>query len=359
MAEYAQLEGNITDRLSTSVALRHEDYSDFGTNLSYALSGRYDFDNGFALRGTVSTGFRAPGLGQQHGSATTSVSYPEGNSLGLPEGIYLRGLVPVDNELAVLLGSEPLKPETTRSFTIGAVWNPIPSFTTTVDLYQIDLEDRILMSSSMSLVADSVKAYLADNGIDNPQYVALAYFTNAAEMRIRGIGVVSNYFRELDSGGTFETTVNWSYHKNEVTGVRPNPPVLEALGDVGFNRITRSQTKGLLADQMPRSKFIWTNTYKKGNWGLTGTALRYGGVTEYSSTSADNDDIYPAKWIFNASFDYYRDRWTFTLGADNVFDTYPQKAPEGSNYHGIFRYPSSSPFGSQGAFVYGKVKYSW
>src|SRR3546814_3765578 len=68
IAEYVQLEGNLTDRLSTSLAVRHEDYSDFGTNLSYALSGRYGFDNGFALRGTVSTGFRAPGLGQQHRS---------------------------------------------------------------------------------------------------------------------------------------------------------------------------------------------------------------------------------------------------------------------------------------------------
>ncbi|MGY0556649.1 TonB-dependent receptor plug domain-containing protein [Lysobacter sp. A421] len=359
IAEYVQLEGNITERLSTSLAVRHEDYSDFGTNVSYALSGRYDFDNGFALRGTVSTGFRAPGLGQQHGSATTSVSYPEGNSLGLPEGIYLRGLVPVNNELAVLLGSEPLKAETSKSFTIGAVWNPIPALTTTVDLYQIDLDDRILMSSSMSLVADSVQDYLADNGVSDPQFVALAYFTNAAQMRIRGIGMVTNYFTELANGGEFETTVNWSYHKNEVTGVRPNPAVLEALGDVGFNRITRSQTKGLLADQMPRSKFIWTNTYKKDHWGITGTALRYGGVTEYSSTDAINDDIYPAKWILNTAVDYYSDRWTFTLGADNILDTYPQKAPEGSDFHGIFPYPSSSPFGSQGAFVYGKVSYRW
>lgn len=359
VAEYVQLEGNLSERLSTSIALRHEDYSDFGNNLSYALSTRYDFDDGFALRGTVSTGFRAPGLGQQHGSTTTSVSYPEGNSLGLPEGIYLRGLVPVDNELAQLLGSEPLKPETTHSYTIGAVWNPVPSFTTTVDLYQIDLKDRILMSSSMSLVADSVKQYLADNGIDNPQYVALAYFTNAADMRTRGIGIVSNYFRKLQNGGTFETTVNWSYNKNEVTSVRPNPAVLDALGNIGFNRVTRSQTKGLLADQMPRSKFIWTNTYKKDNWGVTATALRYGRVTYYSSTSSVYDEIYPGKWIFNASADYYRDRWTFSLGADNLLDTYPQRVPEGSDYHGIFPYSSSSPFGSQGAFVYGKVKYAW
>ena len=359
IAEYAQLEGNLTDRLSTSVAVRHEDYSDFGTNTSYALSGRFDFFNGFALRGTVSTGFRAPGLGQQHASVTTSVSYPEGNSLGLPEGIYLRGLVPVDNKTARLLGSEPLKPEKTRSVTIGGVWSPTNNFTTTVDLYDIQLKDRILMSSSMSLVTDSVKEYLAENGIVNSEYVALAYFTNAAEMNIKGIGIVSNYLKDFDNGGTWQSTVNWSYHKNKVTKVRPNPPVLDALGDVGFQRITRSQRKGLLADQMPRSKFIWTNNYRKNNWGFTASAVRYGGFTDYSSTSYVYDDVYPGKWLVNASVDYHLDRWTFTVGSDNIFDTYPQEAPEGSNFHGIFKYPSASPFGQQGAFWYGKIRYAW
>ncbi len=358
-SEYVQLEGNLTPKLSTSLAVRHEDYSDFGTNTSYAVSGRYDFTDTFAVRGTVSTGFRAPGLGQQHASVTTSVSYPEGNSLGLPEGIYLRGLVPVDNKIARLLGSEPLKAETSRSYTVGFVWNPTRSFTTTVDLYDIELENRILMSSSMSLVTDSVKDYLADNGIPNSPYVALAYFTNAAKMRIRGIGVVSNYHTRFDNGATFQSTLNWSYHKNEVTSVRPNPEVLNQLGDIGFHRITRSQKKGLLADRMPRSKIIWTNTFKTGNWGFVGTAIRYGRVTDYSSTSYLNDDVYHGKWLFSASVDYYLDRWTFTLGADNIFDTYPDKAPEGSNFHGIFPYPSSSPFGSQGAFVYGKVAYRW
>src|SRR3546814_11604297 len=133
------------------------------------------------------------------------------------------------------------------------------------------------MSSSMSLVSDSVLDYLGDNGSENPQYVALAYFTNAADMRIRGIGIVSNYFKEFDNGWLFETTVNWAYHKNEVTSVRPNPEVLEALGDVGFHRITRSQTKGLLADQMPRSKFNWPTTYRKNKRKCIVTAPHNGG----------------------------------------------------------------------------------
>src|SRR3546814_9911296 len=104
------------------------------------------------------------------------------------------------------------------------------------------------MSSSMSLVADSVLDYLGDNGIENPQYVALAYFTNAADMRIRGIGIVSNYFKEFDNGGLFETTLNWAYHKNEVTSVRPNPEVLEAE-----RKSTRLHSSHYCASRMPSS----------------------------------------------------------------------------------------------------------
>ncbi len=359
VAEYVQLEGNLTDKFSTSLAVRHEDYSDFGTNTSYAVSGRYQFTDAFALRGTYSTGFRAPGLGQQHASVTTSVSYPEGNSLGLPEGIYLRGLVPVSNNLAQLLGSEPLKPETSRSATAGIVWNPTDSFTGTFDVYDITLNNRILMSSSMSLVAPSVKSYLAANGVVNAEYVALAYFTNATQLRIQGAGIVANYHKDFDNGGSLQSTLSYSYHKNKVTRVRPNPPVLDALGDIGFQRITRSQKKGLLADEMPRSKVIWTNTYNQGHWGFTFTATRYGRYTSYSSTSYIYDIVYPHKWIFNGAVDYYHDRWTFTLGMDNLFDTYPMKTPESDNFHGIFPYSSSSPFGFEGGYYYGKVAYRW
>src|SRR5699024_2275111 len=268
VAEYVQLEGNLTERLSTSIAARHEDYSDFGTTTSGAVSGRFDFTPKFALRGTVSTGFRAPGLGQQHYSQTSSTSFPEGNSAGLPEGIYLRGIVPVDNPLAELLGSEPLKPEKSRSYTFGMVWSPTSAFTTTVDVYQIKVRNRIALSSSISLPKPSVLEYLADNGIEHPQFVALNYFTNAGDVTVKGVGWVSSYQKAFDDGGSLRSTLSMSYHKNEVDNVRPNPAVLDALGDVGFQRLTRSAIKGLLADSMPRSKVIWTNSYDKGHWGF-------------------------------------------------------------------------------------------
>src|SRR6185312_8611831 len=121
LAEYVQLESNITDAFDMSLSARHSNYSDFGSNTSYAVSGRYEFNKAFALRGTVSTGFRAPTLGQEHYFETSSTFFGAGNNLGLPEGIYLRGIVPSTMPLAALLGGEPLKPEKARNYTIGAV----------------------------------------------------------------------------------------------------------------------------------------------------------------------------------------------------------------------------------------------
>jgi iron complex outermembrane receptor protein len=358
LAEYVQFETNLTEKLGASLAARHEDYSDFGTTTSGALSLRYDFTDTFALRGSASTGFRAPTLGQQHYSETTSASFGAGNSLGLPPGIYLRGLVPVDNPIALLLGSEPLKPEKSRNYTFGMVWNPNDAFNLSVDLYQITVRNRIALSSSISTSTPAVRDYLAANGITNLQYSGIAYFTNAGDVRSQGVDVVSSFRNDFDGGASLTSTLAATYNKNKVTDVRPNPPVLDALGAI-FVRLNRSATKGLLADSAPRSKVILTETYNNGHWTLTGSATRYGRITSYGSTSYLDDQVYPHKWLFDLALSYDRDNWTFTVGGDNVFDTYPARTREDSDQNGVFPYSSSSPFGFQGAFVYGKVTYHW
>jgi iron complex outermembrane receptor protein len=358
LAEYVQLETNLTDKLGVSLAGRHEDYTDFGTTTSGALSARFDFTDTFALRGSVSTGFRAPTLGQQHYSETTSASFGAGNSLGLPPGIYLRGLVPVDNPIALLLGSEPLKPEKSRNYTFGMVWNPTDALSLSIDAYQISVSDRIALSSSISTSTPAVVDYLAANGVTNLQYSGIAYFTNAGDVRSQGVDWVSSYRSDFSNGGTLMTTLSATYNKNKVTGVRPNPAVLDSLGAI-FQRLNRSATKGLLADTAPRSKVILTETYNLGRWGVTGTATRYGRITSYGSTSYLDDQVYPHKWIIDLAVNYNLDQWTFTVGSDNVLNTYPAKTRQDSDQNGAFPYSSSSPFGFQGAFVYGKVMYHW
>jgi iron complex outermembrane receptor protein len=357
-AAYMQLEGNLTDKLSASAAVRHEHYSDFGGTTSAALSGRFDFTDTFALRGSASTGFRAPGLGQQHYSETTSSYFGTGNSLGLPAGIYLRGLVPVDNPIARLLGSQALKPERSRNYTFGMVWNPSDAFSLTVDAYRITVRNRIALSSTLSLSTPAVKDYLAANGITNLQYSGISYFTNAGNVRSQGIDWVSSYYSDFGDDGALTTTLSATYNKNKVTGVRPNPAVLDSLG-ANFQRLNRSAIKGLLADTAPRSKVILTETYNRGRWALTGTLTRYGRITEYGSTSYLDDVVYPHKWILDLAASYRLDRWSFTLGADNVLNTYPKRTPADQDNDGVFPYSSSSPFGFQGAYVYGKVAYRW
>ncbi|MEP7186236.1 MAG: TonB-dependent receptor [Rhodanobacter sp.] len=357
-AEYAQLEGNLTDKLSFSAAARHEDYSDFGTTTSAALSGRFDFTDSFALRGSASTGFRAPTLGQQYYSETTSAAFGAGNSLGLPPGIYLRGLVPVNNPIAVLLGSEALKPEKSRNYTFGMVWNPTSALSLSIDAYQITVRNRIALSSSLSTSTPAVVDYLAANGVTNLQYSGISYFTNAGNVRSQGIDWVSSYISEFGNAGTLTTTLAATYNKNKVTSIRPNPPILDSLG-VLFQRLNRSAIKGLLADTAPRSKVILTETYNVGRWGFTGSATRYGRITTYGSSSYLDDQVYSHKWLVDLAVNYNLESWTFTVGGDNVFNTYPDKTRQDSDQNGAFPYSSSSPFGFQGAYVYGKVMYHW
>ena len=92
---------------------------------------------------------------------------------------------------------------------------------------------------------------------------------------------------------------------------------------------------------------------------IVGTGTRYGRITTYGSTSYLDDQVYPHKWIIDLALNYNLDQWTFTVGSDNVLNTYPAKTRQDSDQDGAFPYSSSSPFGFQGAFVYGKVMYHW
>ena len=360
VAEYLSLETNLSDRLGTSLALRHEDYSDFGTTTSGSLAGRFDFTDRFAIRASASTGFRAPSLAQQYYSYTSSLYYGPGNSLGLPADIYNTGLVASTSPIGQLLGGEPLKPEKSRNYTAGLVWNPVDALNLSLDIYQIDLRDRITLSSNLATTSTAVRDYLAANGITNTNYSGIAYFTNAVNTRTRGVDFVGSYLFDLANAGTLQTTLSYNYNKNKVTDIKPNPAILDSLG-LNLSRIDRRDQFGLLADTTPRSKLILNELYSIGDWSLNGTLTRYGKFTAYNSSSPARDETFGSKWLLDLALNYNVNQWTFTLGADNVFNTYPDKASAELNNdnNGTFPYSVFSPFGFNGAYVYGKLAYHW
>jgi len=364
VAEYLDLETNLTDRFGASAAVRHEHYNDFGNTTSGSLAGRFDFTDTFALRGSVSTGFRAPSLGQEYFSQTSSLFMAAGNSVGLPAGIYNAGLVPVGSQIAKLLGSEPLKPEKSTNYTFGAVWSP-GNWNLSLDLYQINIRDRISLSGAIATTGADVVDYLAANGVGNLNFRSIDYFTNAANTRTRGVDLVATYFANFGNAGTLSSTLSANYNQNLVTSVKANPAVLTNLG-VNFVRLTRQDIKGYLADSAPRSKLVLNEMYNVGNWGFTGVLTRYGRYTSYvSSLAAYNaatgvvDQTFTPKWVLDLAANYTLDKWTFTLGVDNAFDTYPDKNIPNNSNNGTLKYSTFSPFGYNGAYAYGKVRYSW
>ncbi|MGO4702821.1 TonB-dependent receptor plug domain-containing protein [Dyella sp. 2RAB6] len=358
VAEYVSLETNLTDKLGSSLAVRHEHYSDFGNTTSGALALRYDFTDRFALRGSASTGFRAPSLAQQNYSYVSSLFFGAGNSLGLPQGIYNTGIVPSTSKVATLLGGEPLKPEKSRNFTAGAVWNPIDPLNLSIDVYQIKIDNRIALSSNLATNSAAVHNYLVANGVTELNYSGIAYFTNAVNTRTRGVDLVASYLFDFGNAGTLQTTLSYNYNKNKVTDLKPNPAALNALG-LNLKRIDRRDQYGLLADTTPRSKLILSSLYSVDRWSVSGTLTRYGSFVSYNSTTATLDQKFDSKWLLDLALNYNLDRWSFTLGADNVFNTYPNRVIPANDNNGTLPYSVFSPFGFNGAYVYGKLAYRW
>jgi len=344
---YADLEADITDKFSLGLAGRYEDYSDFGDTTTGKLSARYAFTDKVALRGTVSTGFRAPSLQQQY-YQSTSTNFIN----GVPFDIIT---FKVTNPAAIALGAEPLKPEKSTNYGLGLVLQPVDALYITVDAYQIDVDDRIYLSENL---VGPVGDYLAQvHGIFNVS--GGRYFTNALDTRTRGIDAIGTYSWAL-SGGTLGLTAGYNYNKTTIQKIAANPATLEAVADqygIVLNRIGRVE-QGRVTKGAPRDKFLLGGTWKSEHWGFNATATRYGEFTSFGTT-ANLDQTYDAKWTLDLSGSFFLDHWTFTLGGDNVLNEYPDLSTAGAGTRNYLPYNTASPFGFNGAYVYGKIGYKW
>ena len=344
-AVYAGLEADLTDSFSAGIAGRYEDYDDFGSQASGKLSARYAFTDAVALRGTVSSGFRAPSLAQQYFQTVSTVFLA-----GIPVPFEIRTF-PASSDVAQAFGAEPLQPEESLSYSLGLVLQPVDRLYVTIDAYHIEVDDRIALSSN--LTGDAVRLLLESQGIFGVN--GGRYFTNAIDTRTQGIDVVANYGFDLGTG-TLDLTAGWNYTDTEVTRIAPNPAELEQAG-LNLERIDRTEI-GRIEDGFPNSKLLLAGTWSLPSWDFTLAATRYGSVTTRPSDST-NDQTYGAKWLLDASAAYRLDNWTITLGADNLLNEYPDENTFPNSTNGQFPYSNLSPFGFNGAFAYAKIDFRW
>ncbi|HET6972070.1 MAG TPA: TonB-dependent receptor, partial [Phenylobacterium sp.] len=350
-AVYGELGWDATSKLFVGAAARYENYSDSsGDTLTGKLTARYQVTPIFALRAAVSNGFRAPGLAQQHYAATSS-QFRTVN--GVNNLLLLIKTLPVSAPEAIALGAQPLTPEKSKNLSAGLTLQPAPGLDITVDGYQIEVDHRIAITSTLTGAA--VSAILASKGL-SPDLSA-QYYTNAIDTRSRGVDVVGTYRRDLGDWGQLRVNVGYNHNTTTILHIIPNPPQLTALGSsfVLFGR----GSQGFLTTSYPHSKFnLGANwAWQKLNVNLRTT--RYGGFTVLADL-ASQDRHFTAKWVTDLEVSYkVLENVTVAAGANNLFNEYPDKNGIYNPATGSGQFPGTSPFGFTGGSWYARVQYNF
>ncbi|EIW88392.1 TonB-dependent receptor [Alishewanella agri BL06] len=343
LGAYVDLEANLTDNMLGSVAVRAEDYSDFGSNVTGKAALRYDFTDNFAIRGSLQNGFRAPSLQQQNFTATST------NFInGVPFDITT---FPVSDPVAQALGAQALDAEESVNYSLGTVFR-IGGVSVTIDGYRIDIDDRIVLSEN--LTAANVRDYLTSQG-----FIGIGggrFFINGVDTETQGVDVVINWSLPTDKLGLFDFTLVGNYNETKVTSV-PETSQLSALNPAPtlFGRVNvLTFEKGT-----PKDKYGATVNWSFDNLSATLKATRYGEVLAPGTTPA-TDFILSPKTLVDLEARYeFNDNWTLAFGADNIFDQYPDAFPINLNTTGATSFSNYSPFGRSGRLFYGRVAYNF
>lgn len=352
-AVYGDVAWDPSRDITLGAAARFEHYDDAsGDTLIWKVNGRYAATEWLAVRAAANTGFRAPAVAQQIYTQTTN-QFRTVN--GVPNVLLQIKTLGVDDPAAIALGAEPLEPETSFNISAGVVLTPMPNFSLTLDAYQIDVDGRITITST--LTGTAISQILIANGLDGN--LSAQYYTNAIDTRTRGVDIVATYKHGLFGVGDMQWNVGYNYNQTDITDVIDNPPELSAISGELFDRTRRSN----LTTNLPRTKLSINNTASVGDFILSTRLTRYGkfdvfqnGVTSGGVTTYPNDLSFGAKWIADLELNWQvTEAVDVAIGSNNLFNTYPDETGQISATLGQGAYPGTSPIGFTGGSYYARV----
>lgn len=326
-----------------AAAVRYEDYSDFGSNTSWKLSGRYDLTDRFAVRAAVNTGFRAPSVQQLYFTNISTLFFDRGDGLQPERSGTFNNLSPVTEAL----GIGALQPEESTSRSLGFVWNGYDGLAVTLDAYQIDIDDRIVLSGDLSpqdssAVAEALATTTAENA---------RFFVNAVDTTTEGIDLVVSKNYELGGYGQLNTQLAYGYNDTEINSINL-PSLLDGLDSQLFDQDERVR----MTESVTSSSGSLGLTHTLGDW-TTNLQMSYFGT--YRINYSSGKETYGPNWITDLAVSYrWSDGLNLTVGAQNLFSEYPDERGEGNQFNGIFKYPlTNSPIGFNGGYFYTELEY--
>jgi iron complex outermembrane receptor protein len=326
---YVDGEWEPLDNVILGAAVRYEDFDDFGTTTNYKIAGNWRVTENFGLRGTVSTGFKAPTPGQSN-AFNVSTEF----DLELQD-LVNNGTVPSTSAPALLRGGAPLEPEESTNFTFGTFFN-LGGLDVTIDYFQIEVDDRLSLTQDFELTPEEVEDLINEGITSAGNLQNFRFFANDFDTETKGFDVVATY---PVSWSNSETTFSLAYNKTDTS-------ITDAGTNIGETRI-REYEEGL-----PETRYNVAANHFMGDW-------RFLARVSYYDDWYDSEDgnTYSGKSIVDLEAAYsFNDSLTVVLGAQNALDETPDENPGAAAGVGNL-YSQFSPFGFNGSYWYLRLRY--
>lgn len=333
---YADVELNATKAWLLDGAIRFENYADFGSIATFKLASRYKITSNFNLRGSVSTGFRAPSL-QQINFSNTLTSFSAGE---LVQSRIARN----GDAITKAAGIPNLKQETSVNSSIGFNWKPIKGLTFTADGYMVKVKDRVVLSGLFSAEDPTLPASFTSQLKAIPVATA-QFFDNAVNTNNYGLDLVVDYSKKWGNRGV-RALFAGNFQHMTIDAIH----VPDALNSNTLNRKTffSDREEAFLLASAPKTKFNLSLGYDVNKIGF-GTNLtyfgkikllgfgdataenpNYTGINPHVPTDADPSILVPEIFNYNGKivtdvFVSYKisKKISLFVGADNLFNIHP------------------------------------
>jgi iron complex outermembrane receptor protein len=344
---YANVDFDISEAFLIGGAVRFENYDDFGNNTSYKVSSRYKFSNNFVIRGSYSTGFRAPALHQIYlSNVQTLVS---GGTVS-NQGTFNN----VDPIIRNGLGVPQLEAETSTNISAGITLNPIKNLSISIDYYKVDIDDRVLFTGEIGFDGDTsttnpVEQILTDNDI-----TSLKFFTNAVNTETQGLDFVASYNNiRFSNAGKLGINFAANWNDTEIVGTIKTPALLAANNYEIFNRKEASR----IESSRPKIKASLGFNYEQEKWNVSLNNTYFGEVTWQHATDPGKDQTFDGKVLTDIVFGYNLSKVVkFNFIINNALNVYPDaidtKGDFVTDLGGRFKYPwEVNQFGFSGTIL--------
>jgi iron complex outermembrane receptor protein len=363
---YADAEYSFTDNFMVGGAVRYDNYDGFGDTINVKLATNIGITDSVSIRGSASTGFRAPSMQQLYfNNLSTQFRLDDAGELVAFEVGTFRN----DSLLAQAIGIPELKEEESVNFSLGIVADITDNLNLTVDYYAINIDDRIVLSNSLGTgLTDALDAALALTGAGGGQF-----FLNGADTETTGIDIIATWGGFQLLGGDFNFTFAANFTDTEVTDLFT--PVDSGLETIPGEEVFSPVDVSIIEEWQPQDRVSLITAYTNGGWRFNLAFNRYGEYTV--SESATSTQTYGAKVLTDINLSYaFNNGIAVNLAGNNIFDVTPDKnligqsrtgaiedGPGGPiivDSAGVFDFSRrSAPFGFNGAYISAGVSWNF